>query len=86
MRDIENNESDREIVQTILNIARTLKISVIAEGVETEMQALILRQLGCHTFQGYLFGRPMTEEAFRAYVEADAEAAESEARLSRARS
>ncbi len=70
VRDIERNESDREIVQTILNIARSLKISVVAEGVETEMQAVLLRQLGCHTFQGYLFGKPMPEDAFLTYLEA----------------
>ncbi len=57
-------------MQTILNIARSLKISVVAEGVETEMQAMLLRQFGCHAFQGYLFGRPMPEEEFRAYLEA----------------
>ncbi len=70
VRDIEHDLSDREIVQTIMNIARSLKISVIAEGVETELQAMLLRQLGCQAFQGYLFGRPMPEDAFRAYLEA----------------
>jgi len=68
VRDLETNESDREIVQTILHIARSLKVSVIAEGVETDLQALILKQAGCHTYQGYLFGRPMPEEAFRKYL------------------
>ena len=50
-------------MQTILNIARSLKISVVAEGVETELQAVLLRNLGCHIFQGYFFGKPMPEEA-----------------------
>ena len=59
IRDLENDPSDRVIVQTILNIARTLQLSVIAEGVETHVQALLLRQLGCHAYQGYLFARPM---------------------------
>jgi len=58
VRDIETDPNDREIIQTILNIARSMKISVIAEGVETPMQALLLRQFGCHTFQGYYYARP----------------------------
>jgi len=70
VHDIESDESDREIVQTILSMARSLKIAVIAEGVETELQSILLRQFGCHAFQGYLFGRPAPEEDFRAHVEA----------------
>jgi predicted signal transduction protein with EAL and GGDEF domain len=65
-RDLESDPSDRVIVQTILNIARTLQLSVIAEGVETYVQALLLRQLGCHAYQGYLFARPMPLADFRA--------------------
>jgi diguanylate cyclase (GGDEF)-like protein len=65
IRDLENDPSDRVIVQTILNIARTLQLSVIAEGVETYIQALLLRQLGCHAYQGYLFARPMPLAEFR---------------------
>jgi diguanylate cyclase (GGDEF)-like protein/PAS domain S-box-containing protein len=65
--DLENDPSDRAIVQTILNIARNLKVSVIAEGVETEVQSLMLRQLGCHAYQGYLFGTPMPLEKFEAW-------------------
>ena len=72
--DIESDLSDREIVQTILNIARSLKVSVIAEGVETELQALLLRQLGCHAFQGYLFAKPLPQDGFFAYLDAEAEA------------
>jgi diguanylate cyclase (GGDEF)-like protein/PAS domain S-box-containing protein len=66
IRDLESDPSDRVIVQTILNIARTLQLSVIAEGVETQMQALLLRQLGCPAYQGYLFARPMPLADFRA--------------------
>ena len=65
IRDLESDPSDRVIVQTILNIARTLQLSVIAEGVETDVQALLLRQLGCHAYQGYLFARPMPLADFR---------------------
>jgi diguanylate cyclase (GGDEF)-like protein/PAS domain S-box-containing protein len=58
VRDIETDPNDREIVQTIVNIARSMKVSIVAEGVETQVQALLLKQMGCHVFQGYLFARP----------------------------
>jgi diguanylate cyclase (GGDEF)-like protein/PAS domain S-box-containing protein len=57
VRDIETDQNDRIIVQTILNIARNLGLAAIAEGVENEMQALLLRRFGCRAFQGYLYGR-----------------------------
>jgi diguanylate cyclase (GGDEF)-like protein len=75
VRDIETDPNDREIVQTILNIARSLKVSVVAEGVETPVQLLLLRQLGCHAFQGYLFAKPCSLEVFLAGVQAEATAA-----------
>ncbi len=47
------------IVSNIINLARTLKITVIAEGVETEEQATLLKMLGCNQAQGYLYNRPL---------------------------
>jgi sensor c-di-GMP phosphodiesterase-like protein len=41
-----------------------MKVSVVAEGVETELQALLLRQFGCHAFQGYYFAKPKPLDAF----------------------
>jgi EAL domain-containing protein (putative c-di-GMP-specific phosphodiesterase class I) len=66
VNDIETDTNDRVIVQTILNIARNLGVSAIAEGVENEMQALLLRRFGCHAYQGYLYGRPMSRDEFEA--------------------
>ncbi|MGE5526186.1 MAG: EAL domain-containing protein [Rhodospirillaceae bacterium] len=51
---------DTAIVSTIVSLGRTLRLNVIAEGVETEEQANLLRSLGCEEAQGYLFGRPLT--------------------------
>jgi diguanylate cyclase (GGDEF)-like protein/PAS domain S-box-containing protein len=48
------------IVQTVIALAMALGISVVAEGVETEVQATLLAAMGCHAGQGYLFGRPLT--------------------------
>ena len=44
---------------------------MVAEGVETEMQAIILRQLGCHVFQGFLYAMPMTLDDFMAFAAVD---------------
>lgn len=49
---------DAMIVGAICDIARSLKVDVIAEGVETEVQLDMLRRAGCSAFQGYLLGRP----------------------------
>ena len=62
--DIEQNESDKQIVNTIVVIAKTLKLGVIAEGVETEGQRKILQDGGCSLYQGYLFGKPMPLDEF----------------------
>lgn len=59
---IRNFLSDRgseQIVQTIIALGRSLGLAVIAEGVETEAQCQLLQQLGCETYQGYRYGRPM---------------------------
>jgi diguanylate cyclase (GGDEF)-like protein/PAS domain S-box-containing protein len=53
--------SDQEacIVNAIVSMAQGLRLNIIAEGVENPAQLNYLRGLGCHTVQGYLFGRPM---------------------------
>jgi EAL domain-containing protein (putative c-di-GMP-specific phosphodiesterase class I) len=48
-----------QIVRTIIELARVLEIDVVAEGIETSEQYLLLRELGCRFGQGYLFARPM---------------------------
>jgi EAL domain-containing protein (putative c-di-GMP-specific phosphodiesterase class I) len=52
-----------QIVRTIIELARVLGMDVVAEGIETPKQYLLLRQLGCRFGQGYLFARPMSAEA-----------------------
>ncbi|RYG67587.1 EAL domain-containing protein [bacterium] len=51
-----------EIVGTILNLASSLAMDVVAEGVETEEQLKVLRQMGCNSAQGYYFSKPLTAE------------------------
>jgi diguanylate cyclase (GGDEF)-like protein len=55
---------DAALVMAIVTLAHNLRLKVIAEGVETDEQLAFLRLLRCDEAQGYLFGRPMTPEAF----------------------
>jgi diguanylate cyclase (GGDEF)-like protein/PAS domain S-box-containing protein len=64
IRDIATDSSDRAIVRTIIAMAQSLNLSIIAEGVETEEQRQFLMNKGCTNFQGYLFGRPEPIERF----------------------
>ena len=50
---------DQTITSTIISLAHLLKLSVIAEGVETEAQLELLKGLHCENMQGYLFSRPL---------------------------
>ncbi|HXG41225.1 MAG TPA: EAL domain-containing protein [Dehalococcoidia bacterium] len=57
--DMTASQADAAIVAAVVTLARSLGLRVIAEGVETQEQALLLRSLGCHEMQGYLFSRPL---------------------------
>jgi diguanylate cyclase (GGDEF)-like protein/PAS domain S-box-containing protein len=59
------------IVESILALARTLKTSVVAEGIESEVQARELERLGCTHAQGYLFSRPLNQQAAEAVIAAN---------------
>jgi len=62
--DIPENPRDAEIVKAIIAMAHSLKLSVIAEGVETEAQAQYLVENGCAKMQGYLFSPPVPDAEF----------------------
>ena len=67
-----NIESDHiayEIVSAVIKIAKSKKIEVIAEGIETPRQAIILREAGCDYAQGYLYGKPMPADKIEEYFE-----------------
>ena len=62
VRDVLTDPNDATIACTIITLARSLGLDVVAEGVETEGQRAFLLRNGCRQFQGYLFGRPVPAE------------------------
>jgi EAL domain-containing protein (putative c-di-GMP-specific phosphodiesterase class I) len=63
IEDLCDSSVSRNIVKTLLDLARNLNCACIVEGVETDEQAMILTALGVTLMQGYLFGRPMAQIA-----------------------
>ena len=62
--DINTNEKRIKLVHLILDIAENLKVSVVAEGVETREQLDLLTKSGCALAQGYYFSKPLTASKF----------------------
>jgi diguanylate cyclase (GGDEF)-like protein len=73
VRDLASNSSDQAIVRTIIAMANSLNLGIIAEGVETEAQQKLLLGTGCTHYQGYLFSKPLPIEQFEALLEKDGE-------------
>jgi diguanylate cyclase (GGDEF)-like protein/PAS domain S-box-containing protein len=69
VRDMLVDATSGAIAQTILSLGRAMGISVIAEGVETEEQRGYLTGLGCHSFQGFLFSRPLPLDNFEEFMQ-----------------
>jgi EAL domain-containing protein (putative c-di-GMP-specific phosphodiesterase class I) len=59
-------EQGLALVSTIINLAHSLKLNVVAEGVETEEQSRLLTTMSCDEMQGYLFGKPVPSAIFEA--------------------
>ena len=68
VRDLGRDPADEIIVRAIVQLARTLGLHTVAEGVETEGQLDFLTECGCHVGQGYLFARPMAPEALASWL------------------
>ncbi|MCY1203693.1 diguanylate cyclase (GGDEF) domain protein [compost metagenome] len=60
------SERDASVIRAILHVARSFRMETIAEGVESEQQREVLKSLGCHEGQGFLFGRPAPAPRFAA--------------------
>lgn len=68
VRDVLVDPNDAAIAGTIVALANSLGLAVIAEGVETESQRDFLAMQGCHAYQGYLFGRPVPLQEFEHFA------------------
>jgi EAL domain-containing protein (putative c-di-GMP-specific phosphodiesterase class I) len=69
VRDILVDPNDAAIAKTVVALANSMNLSVIAEGVETQAQRDMLASLGCRNYQGYFFGRPMDIDALEEYID-----------------
>jgi EAL domain-containing protein (putative c-di-GMP-specific phosphodiesterase class I) len=63
VRELREGSDGLDIAKAIVEMAHSLRLQVIAEGVETEEQLYLLRELNCNFVQGYLFSRPVTGQA-----------------------
>jgi diguanylate cyclase (GGDEF)-like protein/PAS domain S-box-containing protein len=68
VRDVLVDANNAAIARTIVALAHSLGLNVIAEGVETEDQLLFLATHGCHAYQGYLFSKPLPLEQFEVFL------------------
>ena len=69
VRHLCTDADDRAIAQAVVQLARSLRLRVVAEGVETHEQEEVLRGMACETVQGYLHGKPMAESDLAAWLQ-----------------
>jgi EAL domain-containing protein (putative c-di-GMP-specific phosphodiesterase class I) len=67
-----HTNEDNAMVNSIIKMGQNLRMATLAEGVETEEQAELLRHFGCDIFQGYFFAKPLSKDELRAFLKASA--------------
>lgn len=68
VRDLASDREDAAIVHAVIQMARSLGLTTIAEGVEDDAALARLRSYGCDLAQGYFFARPMPEDLLSIYL------------------
>ena len=68
IRNMQKDEKSMKLVELVLDIAKFLQVPVIAEGVETEEQLMLLKERGCDIIQGYYFSKPVPPEDFTQFI------------------
>jgi diguanylate cyclase (GGDEF)-like protein/PAS domain S-box-containing protein len=68
MHDVNTDPDNAAIVRAVIQLARSLRLDIIAEGVETPAQLAFLRKEGCREAQGYLFSRPLSAAAMETFL------------------
>jgi diguanylate cyclase (GGDEF)-like protein/PAS domain S-box-containing protein len=69
VRDVDRDPNSAALAQAIIALATSLKLKVVAEGVETKEQLAILKGFGCHELQGFIFSRPLPPDELLALLE-----------------
>ena len=69
VRNMNRDEKSLRLVELVIEIAKFLKIPVVAEGVEDAEQFESLKKMGCDIMQGYYFSRPLSEEDFASLIQ-----------------
>lgn len=72
IEDITTDANDAAIASTIVALAKSLNVAVIAEGIETEEQLRLLEKMGCRQGQGYFFSKPLPADAMESFLLRDA--------------
>lgn len=69
IKDLPHSANDIAIIETILTLGRGFHLKVVAEGVETQEQAVLLQSLGCEEMQGYWFSKPLSAEKMTQFLQ-----------------
>lgn len=65
VENIPGDEDSEAIIIAIIGLGKSLRLTLVAEGIETTKQATYLQEIGCDLLQGYLFSKPVTAEEFK---------------------
>lgn len=66
--DLKHNENSMMIVKTIITIAKSMELTVVAEGVETDEEQEMLKELGCDYYQGFLYEKALPAKKLEALI------------------